>query len=338
MTHAAARRGLAVAIVAAAVACNASTRVSSTPSAPPTTPGQLYPTRSGGRTWTVPANPALEAPDWRSDVPVTVVAPGVFHTDGSTSAATLGEVRMNARSPEGAAWFRNVEVTAYWRRTGDIATPGQTPHWELTVRGERQTTSGTSPKNTVNGGIYAPPAGTVTWPWYDAFQATDQILYSARGASYHANVYLDGRVHFEKELTHTSGYGSYHRSADSDTLATGNPARYAAGFPNTLHHWFGQKLVCRNTTDGTQVKLELWLDYNADGNWQKVIEYTEKDSNPWPTIVDPLAAVAPYSYVDGLGAGETPTKVTWAGPWVVFRSDSMSTDFARLEVREIDPL
>lgn len=313
-------RALGAALAAGVLACVASTAPGAPPPPSSSSTPERYPTRSGGRTWTLPANPAVDAPDWRAGVPVTAVGPGVFHTDGSTSASTLGQVRMTARSPAGAAWFRNVEITAYFRQTGTVATPGQEPHWVLSVRGERHV-GGTVAAGAVNGGA-APPAGTATWPWYAAAPAT--VNAACLGTAYHAAVYATGRAHLDKEISHTEGYAQTARADATHADVT------IPGF--APDQWFGMKLVARNAAGDTQVHLELWVDPGS-GEFQKVAETDDSPSRPWAARTATLdgCGAAPYGYA-------TDQILTWSGPWVTFRSDSVTTDFTAFSVREIDPL
>lgn len=290
----------------------------------PRLPTQVYPTRAGGREWSLPVDAENATSEWRPDVPVTRVSPGVFFTAGSTTASILGEVRMTVRSPAGRAWWRNVEITGYFRQTGTVETPGQSSHWELLVRGERHSSSNVR-FSAVNDGVAAPP-GTVTWPWYP-LAGTATVTSPCLGTSYHANVYDTGRVHFEKEITHTDGYATSAR-ADA-THADLTPAILGP----TLDRTFGMKFVVRDADAGARVHLELWLDPDAAGTFTKVAEVDDSAANPWSARTATMngCTAAPYGYT-------TSQLLTFAGPWVTFRSDGLAFQFSGLSVREIDPL
>jgi hypothetical protein len=76
--------------------------------------------------------------------------------------------------------------------------------------------------------------------------------------------------------------------------------------------------------------MESWIDERGDGNWRKVTEV--RDTGGW----------AGGGAIDGCGASPFNFKqdqlVTWAGPYVNFRFDNLSTDFKWMSAREIDPL
>jgi hypothetical protein len=289
----------------------------------------IYPTIPGGREWYLPDDADLNhdsefAPDQPSAITIVQGGrPTTYHTDGAGPDA---EIRLNVHSPAGKAWWRNLEMTAYYRVDHAIGTSGP-PHTELEARGAFHTTSGFV-KSTVNDGVMPPP-GTVAWPWWDAFQVTDTLNGSALGSSYHGNLYLPPGVgspsfwgSFEKELSHTQGY-----CGPRGKVVTGTTT-------NSLHlgQWFGEKFVIRNSQDGGRVKVELWLDAAANGTWVKISEYTDQNGagNDWSASAVNGIDAAPYSVALN-------QLITWAGPYAGFRADNASLDFKLLSVREIDP-
>jgi hypothetical protein len=272
---------------------------------------EIYPTAPGGREWTLPD--AADKLDWQWHPEfddVTQVSPGVFHTRGKK-----GEIRLNIRSPEGAAWWQNVEMTGYFRETNTEAGSNQKPHWELLARGERHNNRPTTASD-VNGG-HAAPKGTVTWPGYP-FPSDSPIPAECLGSSYHGNVYTDGRVHFEKEISHIEGYGTERRSESR-----------VKGFQDPQNRWFGYKFIVYNRKAGG-VHLELWLDANADGNWALVGQ--TDDIGGWSARDSHMNGCTqpPFGYT-------TDQIISWAGPFVIFRADSVAIDLKWLSVREIKP-
>ena len=273
---------------------------------------KLYPTVPGGREWYLPATaqtPDLEwKPDSASDKVTTIDDPGVFHTSGSP--------RISVHSPAGKAWWRNVEMTGYIRYQDQV--PGQLrPHWEFYARGERHTERPLDP-GAINDGVAAPP-GTITWPGYpfaDAVRINPHCL----GTAYHGNVYAEGEVHLEKEISHTEGYAKEVRGLVK-----------LPAFRDPLQRWFGFKFVARNFAADQKVALEAWIDAEATGDWAKVSE--AQDAGDW---------VARDANLNGCGAapfGYSSRQVLhWAGPWVTFRTDSTSYDFKWFSVREIASL
>jgi hypothetical protein len=272
---------------------------------------EIYPTTSGGREWTLPDTAAQF--DWQWDPEtnnVTQLSTGVYHTKGGS-----GQIRLNIRSPQGVAWWRNVEMTGYYRETGTVSGSSELPHWELFARGERHNNDAATGSD-VNGGNSAPD-GTATWPGYP-FGASSRVVAACLGTAYHGNIYTDGRVHFEKEISHTEGYSNNQRSES-----------YVSGFQDPKNRWFGYKFVVYNTSAGA-VHLELWLDSQGDGTWTQVA--ITDDTGGWK---------AGDSYMNGCGKSPYGYQVDqimdWAGPWVTFRADSIAIDFKWLSVREIQP-
>jgi hypothetical protein len=268
---------------------------------------EIRPTIAGGREWFLPET--ADAPDatWRPESAAVLRIPGGWHTCGAT---TNGETRLNVTSPAGAAWWRNVEATAYARRFALEPASTQRPHVELVVRGERHSAIPFAP-SAYNLGVPA-PAGTVTppgWPW--ATEAT--VNPHCAGTGYHANFY-DGQVLFEKELSHSEGYGSQRGSVSVPGLS--------------LDNWNGFKALAYNSLDGAAVHLEAWVDLGATGTWTKVASVT--DTTGWPATTLEGCDAAPYGYSRSM-------PITWAGPWVLFRADAMALDFRWLSVREIAP-
>jgi hypothetical protein len=102
-----------------------------------------------------------------------------------------------------------------------------------------------------------------------------------------------------------------------------------AGFKDPKARWFGDKFVVYNTSTGG-VHLELWLDANANDTWERVGE--TDDTGGWK---------AGDTYMNGCGKSPydyaTDQIMAWAGPYVIFRADSIAIDFKWLSVREIQP-
>jgi hypothetical protein len=150
---------------------------------------------------------------------------------------------------------------------------------------------------------------------------------AALGTSHHGNLYYPPGVgspsfwaSMEKEISHTQGYcGPRAKVSTANQLpATGQ--------------WFGEKFVIRNSTDDSKVKMELWLDANATGNWVKLSEYTDENGvgNDWSASAVNGTNSPPYNIALN-------QLITWAGPYAGFRADNMSLDFKLLSVREIAP-
>jgi hypothetical protein len=270
---------------------------------------QVYSTADGGREWFLPDDADQPSLGWApSPGSVTRVSPGIFRTEGEA-----GQVRLSVSSPSGTAWWRNVEMTGYFRMISTI-TSTQAPHWEFFARGERHSSTPVTSAD-LNGGVAA-PGGTATWPWYPLLGAAPNV--HCLGTAYHGNFYLTGRAVFEKELAHPDGY------------APQRAAVMLPGFAPQPGQWFGLKFMARNSPDSRTVHLELWLDPGATGRWQKVTE--TDDTGAWSTTAGQMDGcdAAPYGYA-------TDEILNWAGPWVTFRSDALAIEFRWLSVREIGP-
>ena len=104
------------------------------------------------------------------------------------------------------------------------------------------------------------------------------------------------------------------------------------------------KWIVRNNLAGTTVHTELWLDEQANNTWSLVTSFDDSagawalsslgsDGNSYTlgSVAIPGCTQPPYSL-----ALDQP--LTWAGPWVEFRSDEMTMQFKWLSVREIGPV
>lgn len=151
-------------------------------------------------------------------------------------------------SPAGTAWWRNVEMTGYYRYTAAMDGFGQLRHVGFLARGERHSERMIS-GDAINSGVPA-PSGTATWPGYP--YGVQLLNPHCLGTSYHGSFYLEpsrlGRALFEKEISHYTGY------SPQRAQTTVSP------FADALNRWFGLKFIVRNAESNTRVHLELWLD------------------------------------------------------------------------------
>jgi hypothetical protein len=280
---------------------------------------KLYATVGGGREWFLADDAQNSNAEWNASnggrgKMVKTSTPGVFRVRGGP--------RLPVKSPSGKAWFRNVEVTGYYKLrekiTGDEEmSPMGNYGYQLIVRGEFHRT-GTIAANKIAGGV-KPPAGTKVGPGYP-FSGTGQVKAPCLAASYHTNINVDGRILFKKEVSHTAGY--------TGGKSTKKPF---GGGAMQVGKWYGLKYVVRNVDGDAHVRMETWLDANADGNWVKVTEDT--DAGGW---------TAQETGIDGCGAAPFKYKanqiIHWAGPMVLFRFDNVEADVKWFSVREIAPL
>jgi hypothetical protein len=131
------------------------------------------------------------------------------------------------------------------------------------------------------------------------------------GTAYKGNLNKDGSSRFAKEQWHSGGYSF---TPTTNVLKT-----------PIVGKWIGYKAVIYNTVvDGKDaVKLENWVDMNANDVWTKIYGYTDSKG---------LGS-------DGTDCGGTPDQlISWGGPIADFRWDGTSNiDVKNLSVREISP-
>jgi hypothetical protein len=132
------------------------------------------------------------------------------------------------------------------------------------------------------------------------------------GTAYKGNLYYSGNSDFGKEQWHENGFVSTDTKINVTSLLKGK--------------WIGFKFVIYNLPpikNGTMsVKLENWINENADGKtWKKVDD--KIDNGGWGK--------------DGGRCGGRPDQIiTWGGPIVTFRWDGANdVDIRNFSVREI---
>lgn len=278
---------------------------------------EIYSTCTGCREWYQSNEPVTQDTQiYDESKHTTWVDAGVYK--GS------GQVRMNVISPDGGAWWRNIEMTAYYQLINEYdAGDGERPHWELFARGERHSHLATT-KGQINKGV-APPAGTSIWPWFNAIIGNNSPVDPAcLGTSYHGDFYVStggpGEINIQKEISHTEGY--------THELVKTHPT-YNSG------NWIGFKTIIRNEVSNNQVRIETWIDPLNTNTWTLESAINDTIGNPWPTDNDggllDNCNLTPYDYSQS-------QILTWAGPWATFRSDDINTYMAKMSIREIDPV
>ena len=130
-----------------------------------------------------------------------------------------------------------------------------------------------------------------------------------QGSAYKGNLFYHGETQFSKEQWHVS-------YAKSPTIKATN---------SLSGKWIGFKFVVYNFVTDTgkpAVKLENWIDANADGkNWVRV--YEGGDAGKWGRSGEECQVKADQI-------------LTWGGPIATFRWDfAQDVDFRDLSVREI---
>lgn len=135
------------------------------------------------------------------------------------------------------------------------------------------------------------------------------------GTSLKGILRINGLAAWQKEIWHTGGY--------TDTRAVVNATN------PILDRWIGWKVVMYNINNDTAVKMESYLDKNANNNWRKVTELV--DNGGW-------YADYPDSVFYSVDCNRSKDyNITNSGPIVTFRSDNIIWQFKELSVREIYP-
>jgi hypothetical protein len=133
------------------------------------------------------------------------------------------------------------------------------------------------------------------------------------GTSLKGILRINGLAAWQKEIWHTGGY--------TDTRAAVNAT------DPILDRWIGWKVAIYNINNDTAVKMESYIDENANNNWRKVNEVV--DNGGW-------GANSPDSVFYSVDCNRSKDYViTNSGPIVTFRSDNIIWQFKDLNVREI---
>jgi len=254
---------------------------------------RIYPTEHNGREWYVNMD------DPSSD--------GIFNTtskltrqiDGSwrVNAQGLpgdreGAVRLQVFTPPGEQEWKNVEITGYVKV---VRTAGHDSDKKSDLEDILQ--------------------------WY-ARGGKHSSNSPCEGTSLKGRIHLNGTVSWAKEIWHDGGY-TFEKAGVQATsplvMKKSSGGRYHDG------RWFGYKVVMYNIDHDKAVKMETYLDENADNNWRKVTELV--DNGDWYSY-------DPHFY--DVNCGRPPNYiVTNGGPIAAFRSDDIIWDFKDLSIREI---
>jgi HYR domain-containing protein/Big-like domain-containing protein len=275
---------------------------------PEPTPGvkEIYPTKAGGREWSMNMNNPTS--DGIFSTGSTTGTKAIITKNADSSWRVSGkeypesyryQVRMIVGTPPGEEQWKNVEWTAYVK---PIRTFGGQEWMENEL--------------------------------YDAF-----ILY-ARGGIHSSNdpcagtamkggLELRGVTWFKKEIWHSGGYTNTAEVKSSVTPLLSDKDSNGHYFGGSK--WIGFKLIMYNIDNESKVRMEIWLDKNANNDWEKVNEFTDTGSwygdrsNFWDAgCKDVNGDLKQRNHV-----------INYSGPWASIRTDYMEWDFKDLSVREI---
>ena len=150
-----------------------------------------------------------------------------------------------------------------------------------------------------------------SWTWYarGGRHTGSGAPEGCEGTAYKQDLFFNGNTRFAKEQWHV--HYLFTGSKDSGASSIDKFVGFKAVFYNEEH---GGK---------TDVKLEMWLDKNADNNWKKVDEFTDSGG---------------FGDAGSECGGKEDQIITWGGPIATFRWDNVDdADIKDLSVREIVP-
>jgi len=158
----------------------------------------------------------------------------------------------------------------------------------------------------------SPEAAAIDW-YARGGRHSDSV--PCEGTSLKGVLRINGLSGWQKEIWHTGGY--------TKTRAVVNAT------DPILDKWIGWKVVIYNINNDTAVKMESYLDENANNDWRKVTELV--DNGGW-------YADYPDSVFYSVDCNRSKDYIiTNSGPIVTFRSDNIIWQFKELSVREIYP-
>ena len=282
---------------------------------------QIYPTINGGREWSANWNTSphkISSGDFdQYDPSFQARGNGYVNVNGDGTATLSGSApRMYVYDPSLQKNWNNVEITLYAKRISEqklISSQG------------------------ITAGARSGSHDDVTYP--DVCR--DSIGYP--NTAYNGRITYDGRVDYVKEvLYHIGDANSNDGSGYSPTIVPAFSNLQTPLDSATRYHtmpkdtWIGYKFVVRSMNNNADVKLETWMQLDAQNGsgWKKINEYVDKGN--WS---------ATYFPKDGDGSTWPCNNVSkdyvinHAMPYVFVRSDAVSEImYKNFSIREISPL
>jgi hypothetical protein len=252
---------------------------------------QIYPTVQNGREWFINMQDPVddEIVSFKSDIALDQ------HSDNSWRVNS-SKVRLRVNTLPGQEEWKNVEMTGYVRMISSTLTAGSN---ELSDHEE----------GSEDGDLSDPH---LTWR---ARGGRHNDMVPCEGTALNGGLYIDGKVSWKKEIWHTGGY---------------TDARGVSEIPNSLvNKWIGWKTIMYNLDNDLSVKMESYLDINANNNWNKISEV--EDNGKW------YADTSDEEFYSVDCGKEKDYVITNSGPIATFRADNLIFDFKNLSIREIIP-
>jgi hypothetical protein len=252
---------------------------------------QIYPTVQNGREWFINMQDPFddEIVSFNSDIALDQ------HSDNSWRVNS-SMVRLRVNTLPGQEEWKNVEMTGYVRMISSTLTAGSN---ELSDHEEGSEDGDSSDPH-------------LTWR---ARGGRHNDMVPCEGTALNGGLYIDGKVSWKKEIWHTGGY---------------TDARGVSEIPNSLvNKWIGWKTIMYNLDNDSSVKMESYLDINANNNWNKISEV--EDNGKW------YADTSDEEFYSVDCGKEKDYVITNSGPIATFRADNLIFDFKNLSIREIIP-
>lgn len=143
--------------------------------------------------------------------------------------------------------------------------------------------------------------------------------------TYYGQLTYDGRVTFEKELFHSQGDDAFYPNVKDNSAQI---YAFKDGVP--ADKWIGIRFIVKSDPNNSTL-LQLYLDKQDNGQWQKVLEYTDKGD--WS--VDPgISSKKLQKKCEGF----YPTDKIISSPGFVFvRNDGLGrTDYRNFTIMEMN--
>ena len=262
---------------------------------PPPPPGsdgvkEIYPTAPGGATWFFNPDNPIDGQFDPNGAQISRNSDGSWHLKpGTTRMLTFpksdGMLSDSFRSNLPTYDYSQLAQIGYWYKPTDWKNTEVTGYFKVTA------------SNSGDG------ISLVT----RSVRHSNSVHNGCGGSAYHNNIKFDGTFQYKKEMWHVN----------YDTLP---PTKNGIG--SIMNKWVGFKGIVYNLPNGN-VKLESYVDKDANNNWQKVEELV--DSGNWGNDMTHC------------GANKPGAQITWTSPMPIFKSNGVTYDFKKLSVREIIP-
>lgn len=254
---------------------------------------EIYPTVQGGREWFINMQDPFEDEiiSFNSDNSLVDQQP-----DGSWRINS-SQVRISVETLLGQKEWKNIEMTGYIKMISSTLTRGSSESIEEDEASKEEDSLNPHISWRARGGRH-------------------NDLVPCEGTALSGALYIDGRVNWKKEIWHTGGYTDARGESDLTVPL--------------VNKWIGWKIALYNINNNSAVKMESYLDANANNNWLLVSEVEDKGG--W-------YADASDEVFYSIDCGRTKDHIiTNEGPIATFRADNLIFDFKNLSIREILPI